>query len=110
MTVTMFLALLFGFSLVTGLIVQAIKKFINDKENVSYNIIALITALIVGILGCAIYYQFTSIPFDTNNIICMILMGIASAICSMVGYDKVSQAITQLTNGKVPEVDTSAEK
>lgn len=110
MTITMFLALLFGFSLVTGLIVQAIKKFINDKENVSYNLIALITALIVGIAGSAIYYQFMDIPYTTNNIICMILMGISSALVAMVGYDKVSQAITQLTSGKVPEVGTSTEE
>ena len=110
MTVPMFLALLFGFSVITGLIVEAIKKFVNDKENVSYNIIALVVALVVGIVGCAIYYQFAVIPYTTNNIICMGLMGIASALVAMVGYDKVSQAITQLTSGKVPEVDTSTEE
>ena len=75
MTVPMFLALLFGFSVITGLIVEAIKKFVNDTENVSYNIIALVVALV-----------------------------------AMVGYDKVCQAITQLTSGKVPEVDTSTEE
>lgn len=110
MTVPMFLALLFGFSVITGLIVEAIKKFVNDKENVSYNIIALVVALVVGIVGCAIYYQFAVIPYTTNNIICMGLMGVASALVAMVGYDKVSQAITQLTSGKVPEVDTSTEE
>ena len=110
MTIAMFLALLFGFSLVTGLIVQAIKKFINDKENVSYNLIALITALIVGIVGSAIYYQFAEISYTINNIICMGLMGIATALVSMVGYDKVSQAIAQITSGKVPEVGTSTEE
>lgn len=109
MTVPMFLALLFGFSVLTGLIVEAIKKFVNDKENVSYNIIALIVALLVGIVGCAIYYQFMEIPYTANNIICMGLMGIASSLVAMVGYDKVSQAITQLTSGKVPEVDTTKE-
>ena len=110
MTVTIFLALLFGFSVITGLIVEAVKKFINDKENVSYNVIALIVALVVGVIGCAIYYQFTAVPYTTNNIICMVLMGFASAICSMIGYDKVRQAITQLTSGKVPEVGTSTEE
>lgn len=110
MTVTMFLALLFGFSVITGLIVEAIKKFINDKENVSYNIVALITALIVGILGCAVYYQFSSIPYTVNNIICMVLMGLASALVSMVGYDKVSQAISQITGGRIPDVDVSTDE
>ena len=109
MTVPMFLALLLGFSIVTGLVVEAVKKFINDKENISYNIIALITAMIVGVVGSVIYYLFNSIPFTTNNIICMFLMGIASALVAMVGYDKVCQAITQLTSGKVPEVNTTKE-
>lgn len=110
MTVPMFLALLFGFSVITGLIVEAIKKFVDDKENVSYNIIALVVALVVGISGCAIYYQFAAIPYTTNNIICMGLMGIASALVAMVGYDKVSQAISQITSGKVPEVGASTEE
>lgn len=110
MTVPMFLALLFGFSVITGLIVEAIKKFVNDKENVSYNIIALVVALIVGIAGCAIYYQFAAITYTTNNIVCMGLMGISSALVAMVGYDKVCQAITQITSGKVPEVGTSTEE
>ena len=110
MTVPMFLALLFGFSVITGLIVEAVKKFVNDKENISYNLIALITAMIVGVTGCAIYYQFTSVPYTMNNFICMILMGLASALVSMVGYDKVSQAISQITSGKVPEVGTSTEE
>lgn len=105
MTTTMFLSLLFGFSIVTGLIVEAIKKFIGDKKNISYNLVSLITALCVGIIGCAIYYQFMVIPYTINNIISMILMGFASAIVAMVGYDKVSQAILQLTNRKAPEVD-----
>lgn len=109
MTVPTFLALLLGFSIVTGLVVEAIKKLINDKENISYNIIALITALIIGVVGSAIFYLFSNVPFTTNNVICMVLMGIASALVSMVGYDKVCQAIAQLTGGKVPDVDLTKE-
>ena len=36
------------------------------------------------------------IPFDTNNVIYMILMGLASGLCSMVGFDKIKQAVEQL--------------
>ena len=60
-----------------------------------YNIVALIVALVVGVIGCAIYYQFYSLPFNVNNVICMILMGLASGLCSMVGFDKVKQALQQ---------------
>ena len=96
MNITIFITLLFSFSVVTGLIVQGIKKFISDKQNMSYNILALIVALIVGICGTAIYYQFNSITYTANSIIYMILLGLGSALCSMVGYDKIVQAIQQI--------------
>ena len=66
----------------------------------SYNIIALIVSLIVGGVGCAIYYQLNAIPFDVNNVIYMILMGLASGLCSMVSYDKLKQCIEQISGNK----------
>lgn len=98
MTTTMFLILLSAFSVISGLVTEAVKKFINDKSNLSYNIIALITALIVGSCGTAIYYQLNGMLFDINNIIYMVLMGFASGLVSMIGYDKVKQAILQISN------------
>jgi Na+-driven multidrug efflux pump len=100
MTTAIFLMLLSSFSVLSGLVTEAIKKLINDKANLSYNLIALIVALIIGSGGCAIYYQLNNILFDVNNIIYMVLMGFASGLVSMIGYDKVKQAVEQLT-GKV---------
>jgi uncharacterized membrane protein YczE len=96
MTTTMFLILLSAFSVISGLVTEAVKKLMNDKANLSYNLIALVISLIVGSVGTAIYYQLNGIIFDTNNIIYMILMGFASGLSSMVGYDKVVQSINQL--------------
>lgn len=96
MDITIFIALLFAFSTITGVIVQAIKQLITDKQNMSYNILAVVIALIVGICGTAIYYQFNSISYTTNSIIMMILLGLGSALCSMVGYDKIVQTIQQI--------------
>lgn len=98
MDITIFITLLFAFSVVTGLIVQAIKQFVTDKQNFSYNILALIIALIVGVCGTAIYYQLNSITYTANSIIFMILLGLGSALCSMLGYDKIVQAIQQIQN------------
>lgn len=98
MTTTMFLILLSAFSVISGLVTEAAKKLINDKANLSYNIIALVISLVVGSVGTAIYYQLNGIVFDINNIIYMILMGFASGLSSMVGYDKVVQSINQLKN------------
>lgn len=96
MDITIFVTLLFAFSVITGLVVQAVKQFISDKQNLSYNILAVIIALIVGVCGSAIYYQFNCIPYTANSIIMMVLLGLGSALCSMVGYDKIIQAIQQI--------------
>ena len=100
MTTTTFLMLLSAFSVLSGLVTEGIKKLISDKANMSYNIIALIVSLVVGGVGCAIYYQLNAIPFDVNNVIYMILMGLASGLCSMVSYDKLKQCIEQISGNK----------
>jgi len=96
MTTTTFLMLLSAFSVLSGLVTEGIKKLISDKANLSYNIVALVVALIIGGIGCAIYYQLNAIVFTTNNVIYMILMGLASGLTATVGYDKVKQAIEQV--------------
>ena len=98
-TVT-FLILLSAFSVLSSLVTEGIKKIASDKANLSYNIVALIVALVIGGIGCGIYYQLNAIPFNTNNVIYMILMGLASGLTATVGYDKVKLAILQLTGKK----------
>ena len=97
MTITTFLMLLSSSSVLSGLVTEGIKKLISDKANMSYNIIALVVSLVIGGVGCAIYYQLNTIPFDINNVIYMILMGLASGLCSMVSYDKLKQCIEQIS-------------
>ena len=96
MTTTTFLMLLSSFSVLSGLVTEGIKKLISDKANMSYNIIALVVALVIGGVGSAVYYQLNAIPFNLDNIIYMVLMGLASGLCSMIGFDKVKQAVEQL--------------
>ena len=100
MTTATFLFLLSAFSVISSLITEAIKKLVNDKANMSYNILALCVALVVGCVGCGLYYQLNGIIFDVNNIIYMILMCIASGLVATLGYDKVKQAIVQLTSSQ----------
>lgn len=95
MNIVSFLFLLSAFSAITGLIVEAIKKYIVDVENRSYNTIALVVALFVGFVGTIIYYLFTSTPLTMVNIVFAILMGLASSLVAMTGYDRVKQAIEQ---------------
>lgn len=98
MNTTMFLILLSAFSVLSSLVTEGIKNITTDKVNLSYNIVALVTALIIGGVGTAVYYQLHTIPFTTNNVIYIVLMGLASGLCSMVGFDKVKQTIEQFVN------------
>lgn len=97
MNMTLFIALLVVFSAITSLCTEAIKKILNEL-NVKYatNILVVILSLIVGVVGTGVYYVLFSIEFNLINIVCMPLMGLATAVGSMVGYDKVIQTIEQL--------------
>jgi putative ammonium transporter len=98
MTISMFLILLSAFSLIVGLVVQALKKLLDESgRSYSSNVVACIVAAAVGIGGTAVYYDMAEIAFSTTNVICMVLMGLATAVGAMVGYDKVIQTIKQLT-------------
>ena len=101
MTINIFIMLLTIYSVATSLIVEAIKKLL-DESNKKYapNLLAFIVAILIGIFGTLIYYQLYSIAFTANNIICAILLGYMSGIGAMVGFDKVKQLIGQLSNGK----------
>ncbi len=96
MTIALFLTLFTAFSLITGLIVEALKKLLDETTiTCPSNILACIVAMIVGVGGTSIAYVFMGITFSTANVICMILMGVAVSVGSMIGYDKVVQTIKQ---------------
>lgn len=99
MTITVFNTLLIIFSTITGFITEGFKKLL-DGEKVSYssNILAFIIACLVGISGTGVYYVFSSIEFNATNIVCMGLMGLATSIGAMIGYDKVIQTVEQIKN------------
>ena len=98
MNTTMFLILLSAFSVLSSLVTEGIKNIATDKVNLSYNIVALVAALIIGGGGTAVYYQLNAIPFTVNNVIYAVLMGLASGLTAMTSYDKVKQTITQFIN------------
>lgn len=89
MTVEMFLALLLGFSTLSSLITEAIKKLFSTNGNIT----AFIVSILIGLIGTLIYYQLGNIDFTLNNVIYAILMGLASSLTSQVGYDKIKEAV-----------------
>ena len=99
MTITLFITMLTIGAGVTSLLTEAIKKaYANAGKEYSANLVALINAVVVGCGGTAVLYMLQAIPWTINNIICMILMGIAVWVASMVGYDKIIQLLKQLAS------------
>lgn len=99
MTVTLFISMLTLGAAATSLLTEAIKKFYaNAGKDYSPNMIALINAIVIGMGGTSICYMLLNILWTVNNIICMVLMGVAVWIASMIGYDKVLQLLKQLAD------------
>lgn len=101
MTVEMCLIILAVCAVVTSLLTEGSKKFL-DKQKVSYasNILVLIVAMIVGCGATALYYVNYQIPFNALNSVYLALMGVANWLGAMLGYDKVRQAIAQIGGTK----------
>lgn len=99
MTVETFLILLTALSIVTGLVTEGMKKLFDSVQAVyASNIMALCVAVVVGGAGTAIFYIVNGIAFTSLNVICLILMMGANWLGAMLGYDKVIQAINQISN------------
>lgn len=92
MTITLFLSLFTLGSMVSSLLTETVKK----ATDISSNLIALINAFVVGLAGTSAAYALMGVPFNLQNIICIILMTVCIWIGSMIGYDKVIQTISQI--------------
>ena len=97
MTFKLFLILLFTLALACALITQAIKQaFKNKGKEAAPNMIALINAVVVGVIGTAIAYVLLGTPFTVINIVCLLLMTLCIWLGSMLGFDKVTQTLEQI--------------
>ena len=97
MTVEIFLTLLAAFAVITSLLTEGVKKFL-DSMGITYaaNIVVLVVAAVVGGVGTPVFYLWNHYEWTSLNIICIFLMTAANWLAAMVGYDKVMQAIAQL--------------
>lgn len=93
MTIELFLFLFTVGSSASSLLTQAMKK---SFKNLSSNMLALVSALIVGVGGTMAAYLLMGIVFDAKSIVCVPLMAICIWVGSMVSYDKILQTIAQL--------------
>lgn len=92
MTISTFLTLLLAFSVITSGVVEIIKDLAGDRIK-SYNAVALVVGLFVGLFGLIVY---DTIAVEiTYSVVFYILMGLSTAGTAMLGYDKVKQMIEQ---------------
>ena len=104
MTITLFITMLTIGAGITSLLTEAIKKaYLNAGKTYSANLVALINAIVVGCGGTSVLYMLKGISWTINNVICLILMGVAVWISSMIGYDKVLQLLKQLASNDIKE-------
>ena len=100
MNIEAFLAILTACAIVTSLMTEAIKKFL-DSINVKYvtNVLVLIVSIVVGgAIGfvCCVKELYV-IDYRTIFIIALI---VANWLVAMLGYDKIVQTITQFKNAE----------
>lgn len=108
MTIELFLILLSAFAIVTSLFTEGIKHILDSlKVNYASNVVVLIVSIIVGGVGTVLFYLFNDIAWTTINIISIFLMCAANWLGSMIGYDKIMQAIEQIMKNKsIPATNT----
>ena len=88
-------------SVFTSLTTEAVKKIMSDHDitypvNTLAGIIALILALAIGV-G---YMLMNGLAFNLQAGVYLVALIFVSWLCSMVGYDKVIQAIEQFKTKK----------
>lgn len=88
-------------STLTGLVTEAVKKILAElKVNYHSNILAGIVAIVLAV-GIGVGYVIVSnLGFTGANIVQIVVLAVLGWLCSMIGYDKVVQVITQLKNSK----------
>ena len=96
-----FLLALLIVSTLTGLVTEAIKEWLKER-NKSYHANALagyVSVVLSIVIGIA-YVIFTETAINAQMVIYLIALVLLSWLSAMVGYDKVIQAISQFNNTK----------
>ncbi|MEG1716216.1 MAG: aminopeptidase [Lachnospiraceae bacterium] len=101
MTLEVFLLGLLIVSTLTGIVTEAIKKWLEEREK-KYHANALAGYCAVGLsvaVGAA-YIILTGSAVNAQMAVYLIALVFLSWLSAMVGYDKVIQAISQLKTAK----------
>ena len=85
-------------SALTTLTVEGIKKLLDEKHiNYSSNILAVVVAFILTLIGSILYIVYFSVSVTAQVIVVIVCLVFLSFLTATVGYDKIKQLIEQLT-------------
>lgn len=96
MTIEFLSTALLGISLVSGLVVEALKKMLdNTKIKYSSNILAVLTSIIISLIVSIVYVKLNAISITFPIIVKMLTLTFLSFLVTTIGYDKVIQTVKQ---------------
>lgn len=97
MTFDSFIMILLICSIVTSLLTEAI-KIILSEHNITYysNTLVLVVSCVVTLFITVGYIILYDMPLNADVAIYSVALIVMSALCAMLGYDKVIQAIGQI--------------
>ena len=96
MTFEVFLTLLLVVSTLTSLVVEALKKFLGENKKYSSNMLAGLVAIVLSVAVGICYFILFGVAFSAQFVIYIVALVLIGWICSMLGYDKVVQILTQI--------------
>lgn len=97
MTLEYFLLLLMIVSIFTGLVTEGVKKLLDEAEQpYRANLLAGGVAVALSLLVGVGYIVLTEAQINSKMAVYLIALVLLSWLSSMVGYDKVIQAIGQI--------------
>lgn len=100
MTLEIFLLILLIVSTLTGLVTEAIKKWLQERDKKYYaNALAGYVAVVLSIAVGIAYIILAQTVFNAQMAVYLIALVFLSWLSAMVGYDKVVQAISQFKQG-----------
>ena len=91
------LGALASLSVFTSLVVEGVKKLLDEKgKTYSANLLAVIVSVVSTLIVSILYIVYSSIPFTPQIIVIVIALMIFSFLSATVGYDKIKQLVEQL--------------
>lgn len=81
----------------TSLVVEGVKKLLDEKgKTYSSNLLAVIVSIVSTLIVSILYIVYKSIPFSAQVVVVIIALMIFSFLTATVGYDKVKQLVEQM--------------